>query len=84
VSWHIFISSQVGNIDARTLNGNINCNLDGNENSYDIKASTHKGKIIVDGTESGMAANNVIEYYKGMKSDKKIEMTSTNGSINIK
>jgi uncharacterized membrane protein len=81
---HIFISAQAENIDAKTLNGNINCDMNGSENAYDVKASTKKGSIVVDGTESGIKADDTVEYYKGMQSGKKIDLTSTNGSISIK
>lgn len=81
---HIFISAQAENIDAKTLNGNINCDLNGGESGYDVKASTRNGSIMVDGIETGTKNEGVIEYNKGVQSDKKIELTSTSGSINVK
>lgn len=81
---HMFISSAVGNIEAKTFSGNIEYSTGSSTDSYDLQASTINGKLVVKGADvTEKKIGGEVEYYKDTASSEKIELTSTNGSINI-
>lgn len=81
---HIFLLALAGNMEAKTLNGSINIGSSVDIDSYDISAGTKNGTIFAGGISTGVRKGVYTEFYRDSGSDKKIDITSINGSINIK
>lgn len=81
---HIVISNVIENISAKTLNGNITLETKGLTESFNLKANTINGKLMVDGNLVGQKVNKGTEYYKNIQAEKTIELVSSNGNVNVK
>lgn len=79
---NIFISNIAGNIEAKTLTGEIQYNIGALNSS--ITAHTGSGNIIVSDAKTGKSIKALKDYNNGVNSASKINLTSTSGSIIIK
>jgi uncharacterized membrane protein len=80
---YILIDGIEENVKARTYNGGISLTSSGTNDSRNIKASTINGRILAGGVRTGQRTDRGIEFYQNTKSNKTIELTSSNGNISI-
>lgn len=78
---NILISNISGSVEAKTLTGEIQYNSGTSKSS--ITAHTGSGSIIVSDTKTGKKVNGLKEYFNGVNTANKINLSSTSGSIII-
>ncbi len=79
----ISISGLVENIKVKTMDGDILFNPEGVTESYNVRANTGSGTIVVAGAPSGQKGAEGMEYYKNVKAAKTVELNSSGGRIVI-
>lgn len=80
----VSISGLAENIEVKTMNGDILFNPEGVTDSYNIRANTGSGTIVVGGVPAGQKGTEGIEYYRDAKAAKTVKLNSSGGRIVIK
>lgn len=79
----VSISGLVENIEVKTMDGDILFNPERVTDSYNIKANTGSGTIVVGGVPSAQKGAEGIEYYKNVNAAKTVTLNSSGGRIVI-
>ena len=79
----VSVSGLVENIEVKTMDGDILFNPEGVTDSYNIRANTNSGMIVVGGVPSGQKGTEGTEYYRNVQAAKTVKLNSSGGRIVI-